>query len=202
MTGKESVGIFWEWFRRAEVEISKNYHDPAIMRKIDRYVHQISPDLSWEIGPVGNEGLYFSLSPDLDDELMELASESVARSYKSEIWIFLVGRQRRPWNDLLTILNEEIGVAITFDLSKWTHVAYRDKDEGLIDIVFSANCSSSDDEDMSRMANIAAVGLLGEILVMERVGSIEVRNFFERKLEAVAKPIYWLPYAFGMKPME
>ncbi|BEP33261.1 hypothetical protein GmRootV59_02350 [Variovorax sp. V59] len=200
MTKKDSVELFWKWFQASEAELSTSYHEPKVMKNIDLHVHRICPDLSWEIGPVDNEGLYFSLSPDLDEGLMGLAKKSIARSYKSTLWKFLVGRQRRPWSSVLEVLDDELNATGEVDLSKWKHIAYR-VEEDLIDIVFSANCSNCDTERLSRIANIVAVGLLGEVVVMEKVNSIEVLNFFEDEMEAVAKPVHWLPYAFGMKPM-
>lgn len=202
MNENEVIEDFWGWFQSFEFEIYLNYENPNFMKHVDTRVNKISLDLSWEIGPIGESGIYFSLSPEMNGQLMRLAAKTIAHSYESKLWKFLVGRQRRPWSDLLEVLDDELNSASVFNLSEWTHVVYKDKEDGLYDIVFSANCRNHETEDLIRIANIAAIGLLGEVVVMEQINSIEVVSFFEEKTNAVAKPIYWLPYALGMKPME
>lgn len=76
----------------------------------------------------------------------------------------------------MELLDDELDIAGEIDLSTWKHIAYK-AEEGLIDIIFSANCLNRDAERLSRIANIVAVGLLGEVVVMERVNSIEVLIF-------------------------
>ena len=49
------------------------------------------------------------------------------------------------------------------------------------------------------VASLIAIGLLGEIKVMESVGSIKRVTKVESRLESKMKAIEWLPYAFGMK---
>ena len=90
MNKNEIIKNFWEWFQKFEAEIYVNYSNPEFMRDVDAHVNKISPDLSWEIGPIDKDVLYFSLSPEMDDRLMGLVEKAVSHSYKSKLWKLLI----------------------------------------------------------------------------------------------------------------
>jgi hypothetical protein len=81
-------------------------------------------------------------------------------------------------------------------------LVFRVPDSELFDIVFSCgeNCPLSDD-DLNEVATLVAVGLLGEMVVLEMVNQIEVVKAFDGDRTKRAKPAECLPYAFGMKPL-
>lgn len=171
--------------------------------ELDERLAQVDPELAWEIGPADGERLFLAISPDLIDELLARAQAVLDAAYTSELWDFRLGRQRRPWSDVLQMaqgLGGEGPQAI--DLANWTHLAFRGEEEGRLDVVLAAQSPldmSEDDQD--ELATIVVTGLLGELCVMQRVGSIELLEQFEPHLIAKAKPAVWLPYAFGMQPL-
>lgn len=52
MNTKDDIELFWKWFQAFEIELSTSYHGSNTMKDIDLRVHQICPDLAWEIGPL------------------------------------------------------------------------------------------------------------------------------------------------------
>jgi len=87
-------------------------------------------------------------------------------------------------------------------LASWTRLVVRRVEDGQFDAVLAAQSPLTRSEDArDELAAIVVTGLLGELCVMQRVGSIELIEQFEPRQAAKAKPAAWLPYAFGMKPL-
>src|SRR5690606_3818068 len=124
-------------------------------------------------------------------------------AYASELWDFRLGRQRRPWSDVLEMAQgmDAPGQKV-MDLASWTHLVFRGDEDGQFDVVLAAQSPLTlSEDDRDELAAIVVTGLLGELCVMQRVGGIELIEQFEPRQAAEAKPAAWLPYAFGMKPL-
>jgi hypothetical protein len=195
---------FWHWFASNAVQLFNCPDDHALGDELDEHLAEVHPLLGWEIGPQSEGSMYFAISPDMDAGLIELASQVIAHhpNLEGAKWCFQVGRQRRPWSDIIQIAQNEKSSFSEIDLSQWKHLVFRVPDSELFDIVFSCgeNCRFSDD-DLDEVATLVAVGLLGEMVVLERVDQIEVVKAFDGERAKRAKPAEWLPYAFGIKPL-
>lgn len=125
-----------------------------------------------------------------------------SKKYAFQYWEFRLCRQRRPWLDVIRIAQSEKPSFSEIDLSQWKHLVFRVPDSELVDIVFSCgeDCPLSDD-DLDEIATLVAVGLLGEMVVLEKVDQIKVVKAFDGDRADRAKPAEWLPYAFGMMPL-
>lgn len=172
--------------------------------EIDEHLGSVNSELGWELGPGVERKMYFAVSPDLRDNLVIEARAVIDAAYSSSIWEFKLGRQRRPWDKLIAIAYDKYSMhgLKEIDLSKWRHIVFPLKDSIKFDIVFESfvNLGISESES-DELASLIAIGLLGEILVMEKIEMIEIVEKFENFLESKAKPAAWLPYAFKMKPL-
>jgi hypothetical protein len=203
MLSIDSIKHFWAWFEKNETRLFMQCETETVWQEIDLELSRVSPEIAWEFGPASDGRMYFAVSPDLRDSLLSMAHAIVADAYKSTRWEFLVGRQRRPWSDLLFIADEKwSSQGIQPNLKEWRHIVYRIQDSSKFDIVFETGASTTlNEDDLDEIATMLAINLLGEITVMEKVEMIEVLAHFEEKSEAKAKPAAWLAYAFGMTPL-
>lgn len=200
----DPIADFWRWFIEHDQQLFEHYDDLALGDQLDKQLARVHPLLGWEVGPQGEDSMYFAVSPDMDVSLIELAGQVIklCPSLDSERWSFCVGRQRRPWSEVVQIAADENALFSEVDLSQWKHLVFRVPDSELFDIVFECgeHCPLDDDE-LEEIAILVAISLLGEITVLEKVDQIEVVRAFEGDRAKRAKPAAWLPYAFGMKPL-
>jgi hypothetical protein len=198
------IGMFMSWFKNNEIRLLNIYDQQDVGQSIDDQLDRVDPRLGWEIGPADEGSMYFAVSPDLDKTLFLLAKQLVNLSFSYQLngFEFRIGRQRRPWSDIIQIAKNEKSYFSEIDISEWRYMVFRVPDSELLDIVFSCgeNCPFSDN-DLDEVATLVAVGLLGEMVVLERVDQIEVVKAFDGERAKKAKPAEWLPYAFGMKPL-
>lgn len=196
---------FWHWFSTAEAQLFAEPESPALWQALDEHLSQVHPDLGWEIGPSDDDRMYLAISPSLKDELLPVAAALVAAAGQYPHFDVVVGRQRRPWAAVTEFMSDSFPslTAQSVDFSHWRHIAFKVQGTEKLDVVFECGDALSVDEDeLEEMGLVLAMGLLGEQVVMERVDTIEVVPQLEERWSGKAKRADWLPYAFGMKPLD
>lgn len=192
---------FWSWFSANEKRLYDGCASAAVWEEIDAYTHMVAPELGWEIGPTSDDHIYFSVSPELDEDLIVQANNLIAEAYTSTFWEFLTGMQRRPWPDIIQFVNnwsvaESLG---KIDISDWCYVVSQCPRGTRLEVIFvSRDLISLNEEKKDDLASLIAVALLGEIVVIEQIGSIKLIDELEQNLKGVAKPVFLLPHEFGM----
>lgn len=202
---EQAVEEFWNWFAaNADALLSADGTDLQLYEDLDERFNRIATDLGWELGPYADGGLYFAVSPEMNANLVRQARQMLARCRQtaSGKWHFCLGRQRRPWSDILQMTQTGENALAAINLSQWRFILYRVPGSTLLDIVFEcgANCAV-DDAELDTIAYLLATSLLGEMTVLERVDQIEVVRAFAEGQGRMAKPVVMLPSLFGMKPV-
>lgn len=198
-----AIQYFWSWFKENEARIFAQCETDAMWQEIDLELGKVYPEIGWEIGPSSEGRMYLAFSPELQESLLPMACAIVAEAYESNLWNFVVGRQRRPWSDVLFVVDEKCtSLGFQLNLEKWRHMVFRVQDSSKFDIVFETGISTAlNEDDLSEIGTMLAINLLGETTVMEKVDVIEVVTQLERKFKDKAKPAAWLAYGFGLKPL-
>lgn len=201
----EEMIDFWKWFKSNEYVLFDVHGDFCnFYQELDDRFNRFAPCLEWEISPQEEGVMCFVVSPHIQSNLIEQAREVISHrpNFENTKWRFHVGRQRRPWSEIIRIAQNKKLSFSTIDLTKWKYLVFRVPDSELLDIVFSCgeNCLLSDD-DLDKLATLVAVGLLGEMVVIESVDEIQVVKAFDGDRANSAKPVEWLPYEFGMRPL-
>mgnify|MGYP000400248955 CR=1 FL=1 len=204
----KSITQFWSWFCANEHRLYSDCGASAIWDEIDQSLSPVSDELSWEIGPLDEprdgKKMYFAISPEFNNALLPIVNELIGLAYVSDLWEFRRGRQRRPWDSVLEIAsdNSEKHYFKKVNIATWRHIVFKVPDTDLVDIVFECGINFPlTGDDLDELGAMIAAGLIGELVVMERVNCIEVIDCFEARFENKAKPASWLPYAFDMKPL-
>jgi hypothetical protein len=199
-----AVSDLWHWFRRNEAALYETPDADALIREIDARLDDVHPRLGWELGPTEGREMFFAVSPSLDPELLPVAREVVAGAYQSDLWQFVVGRQRRPWDIMLEIQWDAVlGLpGEMLSLKDWKFATRGGARGRKSTIVFLApSATSMDPEQRREAAEIVAQGLLGEIVLLEQVKSVELVARLPAGIGAKAKPASELPAALGLKPL-
>jgi hypothetical protein len=194
---------FWKWFQENEAQLRDRCGDSDVWDEIDKQVDAVDGELAWELGPLCDGKMYFAISPDLQEELVDKSTAVVRAAYKSAIWEFRLGRQRRPWNDALEIARSTFGQRgqAALDLKDCVHIAFRVPATGKYDIVFACPEVAGLDEDVrDEIGWILAVGLVGEMLAIERIDSVSLDPQLGADLQSKSKPAAMLPALFGLEP--
>lgn len=196
------ISDFWDWFSQNEAELYETPDEESLIQEIDAHLDEVHSRLGWELGPTPGTELFFAVSPSLDPSLLPVAHEVVAAAYRSDLWTFVVGRQRRPWDILLEIQWDAVlGLpGEPLHLADWKYVLREGAKGHKATIVFqAASCASMTPEQRSEAASIVAQGLLGERVLLEHVESVELSARLPAEDAAMAKPAFELPLAFGLK---
>lgn len=200
----KAIAQLWDWFRQNEGVLYETPDDDTLMDEIDAHLDAVHPQLGWELGPTSGREMFFAISPSLDPELLPVARDVVAEAYRSELWEFVVGRQRRPWDIMLEIQwDAELGLpGEELSLEDWKFVVREGEEGGKPAIVFvSASCAAMAPEQRDEAASIVAQGLLGELVLLEQVESVELAARLPAGDDARARPASELPLAFGLSPL-
>lgn len=209
---QQHIEEFLAWFAGHAPVLAQAYDQPACIEQIDDQLDRVHPRLGWEIGPLTADSLYFAVSPALDPELVPLArgllnaGQALMNKHAAEErngpFEFRLGRQRRPWSDVLQLSAQGVVALSEVNLANWQHRVFRVPDSERFDIVFACGeqCPLTEAE-RDEVASLLASALLGEMLVLETVDQIEVITSFAGERAQRAKPAAWLPYAFGLQPL-
>jgi hypothetical protein len=99
-----------EYFWNEVLVILKNedYQNLDVIFKIENLLEDFE-GLSWEIGPLSENQMYFAISPNLDPELRIKASNIVSEAPNVPGWTFFDCKQKKPiLNQSKFITNQKV----------------------------------------------------------------------------------------------
>jgi hypothetical protein len=162
---------FWHWFRDAATP--EKAQDPEFLKALDDRISELSPQLSWEIGPGFSQPWRFVISPNLDHHLRETAREIIARAPVLPGWEFYSTRQPKEWNYQVELIGNN-GNPIYLDASNWTFVLLRYPDATHEILLKGQNLPELEDDERWQAAAITLESILGEDLMMDRINEFEL----------------------------
>jgi hypothetical protein len=181
------ISSFWAWFRTA-VAFGGEVNDPKLLRELDDQVSILNPNLSWELGPGFSEPWRFVISPNLDRELRELATEVIAHAPVLSNWEFYSSRQPKRWDYRIVLLPDN-GDPIELDASNWTFVLLRYPDGSHELLLKGRDLPALTESERWQAAAIVLESVLGEELTMQRIDHFELLEELEPKFAPKERPI-------------
>src|SRR5436853_5192066 len=92
-----AIDKLWKWFPSASGRLAEAERDPEAISKLDSLIERIHPEITWEIGPGLTTDWQFTVSPDLNRDLLSLTKTVVSRGPVVPGWEFYPARQPKQW---------------------------------------------------------------------------------------------------------
>lgn len=190
------IDSFWRWFASIASRLGTKLDDEKLLGELDRRVHQLDPQLSWEVGPGIARPSQLVISPNLDRKVRPVARRIIAEAPICDDWEFYAARQPREW-DLRFELAGESGKRRALDASSWTFVLLRYPDGAHEILLRTPDRPPLPEEQRWDAAAIVLEGILGEDILLDRIERFELVDDWEDRLAARARPIAQLRDALG-----
>lgn len=177
----KAIDNFWTFFEVIADQLTKEPENLELISILDDKVVQ-TLGLDWEIGPT-DEGLYFCLSPKLDDELIDKVKLTISRAPSISNWDFIVGKPKKlELIEEFVILDDDES-EINISTRGWRVIVYKYKDSTCdIDVLMD----NALNKDLQYIAlDIALTNMLGELNYMQKIGKAAVVEEFDNETNKI-----------------
>lgn len=196
MADLDSIGAFWKWFAQRAALMAVDPTAESILAEVDAQVRHLHKGLSWEIGPGSTAEWAFTLSPDLEPALMQIATDAVERAPVLEKWEFHSRRRPKQWERRFEVRG--IGGKFCVDVSDWTFVLLQYVDGGTGVLVCPSGPIGHDVEQRGYALRVLMESELGETVLLDDDVEFELLDDVEEALRGRLRPIRELRAAFGL----
>lgn len=184
----KSLNEFWDWFAANAAAISSEER-PELLNQLDGKLRELDPQLSWEIGPGRVEPWLFSISPNLDKELVSIAKSVVNAAPEIPDWEIYAARQPKQWDYRVALETEGSDRPIHLDASTWQFVLLRYPDGTREVLLTGPSLPPLNDDQRWQVAAIVLEGILGEETLLERIDEFELIPAMEPRFADRLRPI-------------
>jgi hypothetical protein len=168
----KQIHDFWEWFITVSDQLIAGPENELLMRELDERVREIHRGLVWEICPGGFRPRQFTISPNLDPLLRQMAREIIHAAPVLAHWEFYATRQPKAWDYKINLDNHN-EQRMQLDVSDWVFLLVPCFD-GKQAVLLSSKTMPLLNENQRRQAAADVLcNLLGEDLVMDRIEDFE-----------------------------
>lgn len=182
------ISEFWDWFANIADKLALDPLDQPLLNELDARVRHLTSDVSWEIGPGRSKAWQFVVSPNLNREVREKARQIVALAPSLAKWEFYSARQLKDWNYRVELQRAE-GPAVSLDASSWSFVLLRYPD-GTHEVLLKGNeLPNLSRDERWQAAAIVLESILGEDVMLDKVGEFELVDHIEDRFAAKQRPI-------------
>lgn len=197
---RDKIEEFWEWFINSEkliIEIiNDDFHEgrKSLSRNMDNFILQFGM-FTWEMGPSGDH-YYLTISPNGNEELLEVSKEIVAYAPALKQWKFYAAKPKKEW-DLRFKVFDDFMTPHEVDASSWRYFLNRNALEKIEITILAKNISHLDGETKLTAADLVVTSLLGEDFKIQNVGFIKVLDKFDSIQSAKTSSIHELSNEFS-----
>jgi len=195
----ESIDQFWRWFSKVAERLAANVEDSGLLSELDARLLGINPHLSWEVGPGLAKPWQLVVSPNLDQELRATSRLIVSRAPLLDGWEFHAARQPKAW-DYHFALERGTGESVRLDAASWTFVLLRHPDGAHEILLKSSDLPPLSEDERWQAAAVVLESILGEDVMMDKVGEFELVDQLEPRFAEKARPIRSLQGALSGAP--
>jgi len=189
---RKTHAAFWDWFGENAEALSADTGNSALLTEIDNRIRDLSPLLSWEIGPGRSKPWQFVVSPSLDRSLRNLARQIISSAPTLRDWEFHSARQSKDWNYKFELKSNLHSTVISLDASSWTFVLLR-YPEGTHEILLKGSeLPLLTPDEREQAAAIVLVSILGEDTFLDTVDEFELVDVLDPRFAEKQKPIWGL----------
>jgi len=178
------VKNFWTEFEVISNEIIKYPESIYLIQKLDHLVDDLGP-YSWEYGPSVSREYYFSLSPNLNEELLNELDKIILLAPQIKGWEFFSGKPKK--NELLTefTIENEAKIEIKIDTTSWECIIYKFQD-GKYELDVKIFEIAGDEDTAYSALDVHLVNLLGERCYIKKISGVSLISEFDQKVKGRA----------------
>lgn len=190
---EEKIANLWSWFvhneqRVVQVVLDESSSDrEEIIQQMDNFILSLGL-FTWEISE-GSEGWVLTISPNGDQELLEI-SRSIVSEAPAELysWELNYCKPAKQWDRTLVLYDSNMDEQF-IDASDWNFAAIpRAEDE--FDVVFEhASTLHIDDDTLQKAGELIVTNEIGEERRIQFIGAIRVVQNLDDDLASKAQGI-------------
>lgn len=170
---KEKIEEFWKWFAGVSGALMAGIEKGAFMALLDVRLRELHPALRWEITPGLITARQFTISPNMDLELRDIAQQIISSAPVLAHWEFYAARMPKEWNYKLLIENPD-SHPLELDASDWMFVLLNDRDDKYKVLLNGSNLPGLTRKQRWQAAADVLCNVAGEESVMETVSDFEL----------------------------
>lgn len=171
---EDKIKLFWE--NIAPFLNKKDVYKIEFVEKIDDLLRDFG-NLSWEIGPDGENSMYLAISPSLDPVLHKITKQFIKLSPEIENWVFYDCKQKKPSTSVK--INNHNGVSYSLDAKDWKfQLLMEENQKSLFLDIYIENEGIKTEEGNS--VEILLINLIGEFNFMYFIYDYSVLYLLEK----------------------
>jgi hypothetical protein len=187
----KKIEEFWRCFHSISARLVTGTDDALLMKELRNHLLAIHPGLLLEMGPGQTKLRQLTISPNLNPNLRETATNIVSAAPALEDWEFQHARWPRKWDYRLTVESEG-GVPIAIDASGWVFVALRYPPGTYQVLLHGGNLPPLTQDQRWQAAAAVLVNLVGEEVVFDVINDFGLLNSLVPLATLRSKPIHLL----------
>jgi hypothetical protein len=168
-----AITAFWTWFAQNADVLAKHLDSSDSVRLLTELlsprVASLDARLRWEVGPGLRAKYGFTLSPAGRRDVLPLTDAIVAAAPHIDDWEFLSGKPPKRWDLRFRV------AGATVDARSWQYLLVGYNDGEFYDVTLVAkNLPTSLYGQRETVGYVLVEGLLGERVVIEKIGKVDV----------------------------
>lgn len=197
---KEKIEAFWQWFCNSVDQIkevlSNDHHEgrKSLVKTMDNQVLQFGM-FTWEMGPSEEQHYFLTISPNGNEELLEISKQIVKLSPTFPDWEFYYAKPAKKW-DLKFRVFDDFMEEHRIDASSWQYLIENNSSNDIEIVIEAGNLSHLDQETKITAVDLVVTSLIGEAFKIYNVKGLQVMNAFDPDQITIGKKILDLATAF------
>ena len=186
MINEENILDFWRWFIKNESRIQKciltkdSKEQEKIVHSLNEFVLGFGA-FFWDIGQNEEDQWFFTISPNLNSDLLQTSKSVIALAPNHLNWFFYSSKQTKTWDYRLEVYDELLDI-FTVDTSKWYYNAFEEED-GSIELIFEIGpLAKKHSEAIENAITAFIINELGEEILISEISNIDFFELFDEEL--------------------
>jgi hypothetical protein len=181
----DNIQRFWQWFVKNEkaikdcIENEQSAQQEFIVEQMNEQILGLGM-LTWDIGLNDDNHWFLMLSPNGNQEMLEVSKSIMANSPGHLTWDFHSSRPAKEWNRQFTVFDSNLDEKLV-DASNWEYVVF-EEEEGRFDLIIEAkNLLFHDAEFIENAAEQFLIQEIGEEARILLISTVELVPLLDKE---------------------
>lgn len=190
---KEKIEAFWDWFANnvdhIKEVLANDFHEgrKSLVKTMDNQVLQFGM-FTWEMGPTDEQVYFLTISPNGNEELLEISKQIMEFSPSFPDWNFYYAKPAKEW-DLKFSVFDDFMEEHRVDASSWNYLIEGSSSKNIKILIEAGNLAHLDQETKMTAVDLVVTSLIGEAFKIYNVKSLLVVDVFDHQQTSIGKNI-------------